>query len=390
MSKTVHFPNLDILRMVAAMLIVVAHGYEAWIGWGHSHPFLEGVDGKELSSIGEWVHRAIKNFTIGVDVFFVISGFLITYLLLVEKETTGRVHFVKFYLRRTLRIWPLYFLLIAMAPLLVQWNGQLYFEETKSVLEVHPDYLGTALFVNNFSAIARLEWTFPFAHFWSICIEEHFYIFWPLLVAFVPKRRLPVVLLVIIVLSMGTRAYFQFVYPYPFWQNYLHTMARMDMLAIGALIAWIHQRKPIVLPIHWGIRIPVYLAFLWVMCHIGWQPVDGSYMSQVFTKHLFGVFFIFWILNYMFNPHAWLAFRKKNPFHYLGKISYGLYMYHNVLVSFVILLLVQPYDFDDADWWKFWLVYLGATILISALSFELFEKHFLRWKERFAVIFTRR
>ncbi len=390
MQKTVHFPHLDVLRMVAAMLIVVAHGYEAWTGWGHGHPFLEGGKSGVLSGFGEWIHRSIKNFTIGVDIFFVISGFLITYLLLAEKETTGRIHFTKFYLRRTLRIWPLYFLLIALGPLIVQWNAHLYLRETGQVDHADPDYLWTALFVNNFSAIHRMEWTFPFAHFWSICIEEHFYIFWPLLVAWVPARRLPRVLVGVIAVSLITRAWFQFLYPYPSWHNYLHTFARMDMLAIGALLAWRHYRKPIVLNLHWSVRLIVYGAFIWVMAHVGWQPNDGSYLSQVLTKHLFGVFFIFWILNYMFNPSAWFAFRSKNIFHYLGKISYGLYMYHNILISFVMLLLVQPFDFTDEDWWLFWLVYLGATILLSALSYELFEKHFLRWKEKFAVILTRR
>lgn len=390
MQKTVHFPHLDVLRMVAAMLIVVAHGYEAWTGWGHAHPFLEGEQPGSLSALGAWIHRSVKNFTIGVDIFFVISGFLITYLLLVEKETTGRIHFTKFYLRRTLRIWPLYFLLIALGPLIVQWNAQLYLRETGSAADTNPDYLWTALFFNNFSAMMRMEWTFPFAHFWSICIEEHFYIVWPLLVALVSRRKLPWVLASIIALSLLTRAWFQYIHPYPFWQNYLHTFARMDMLAIGALIAWWHHRSPIVFNVHWSVRLIVYAAFLWVMAHAGWQPKDGSYVSQVFTKHLFGLFFTFWMLNYMFNPKAWFAFRRKNIWHYLGKVSYGLYMYHNILISFVMLMLVQPCDFGDDDWWLFWLVYLGATIVISALSFELFEKHFLRWKERFAVILTRR
>jgi len=65
-------------------------------------------------------------------------------------------------------------------------------------------------------------------------------------------------------------------------------------------------------------------------------------------------------------------------------------MYHNILVSFVILMVVQPNDFVEHDWWKYWLIYLSSTILISALSFEFFEKHFLKWKDKFAVILTKR
>jgi len=388
--RTVHFHNLDILRFIAAFIIVIAHGYEAWLGWGHTHPFLAGSNGEEFSTAGGWVHGIIKNFTIGVDVFFVISGFLITYLLLEEKAQSGKISFAKFYLRRTLRIWPLYFLLVALGPLIFHWNDYYYFLETKSHISTQADYLTTALMVNNFWAIQEQNWVFPFAHFWSICIEEHFYIVWPFIIAFIPIKKLPWVFGAIILLSMMMRAYFQMIHPHPFWHNYLHTLCRMDMLAIGGLIAYIHHLKPIALNIHWGIRTAVYTLFIVVMINVGWQPVDGSIISQVFTKYLFGAFFIFWMMNYLFNQKAWLSFKRKNFIHYLGKTSYGLYMYHNILVSFVILMVVQPNDFADHEWWKFWLIYIGSTILISALSYEFFEKYFLKWKDKFAVILTRR
>lgn len=111
--KSTYIPHLDVLRLLAAMMIIMLHAYEAWVGWYGQVGLLSNGNFKTLSSYGSWVDQFIRNFGHGVDVFFLISGFLITYLLLAEKKAHETISIGKFLIRRTLRIWPLYFLIIA-------------------------------------------------------------------------------------------------------------------------------------------------------------------------------------------------------------------------------------------------------------------------------------
>ena len=226
-KKPLHFVQLDTLRFVAAMMIIFLHAFE---GWNADWPFgkfwrLATPDGKDWTWFGAHLHAFIGNFGFGVDVFFLISGFLITYLLLRERSQKGKINFLQFFMRRILRIWPLYFFVIgviAIAPLFV------------NLLDApRPEFAPVIFFYNNFHTIWReahgLEpWVFPFSHFWSICIEEHFYLVWPFLVALIPTRKLPVALCAIIAFSIGYRAYAFYFSPegHAWFPLYMHTFAR--------------------------------------------------------------------------------------------------------------------------------------------------------------------
>ena len=188
--STVYIPQFDIIRFFAAFLIIIYHSYIAWKGWFGLPGLISTGDYKTLSGVGFHVDQFIRNLPVGVDIFFFISGYLLTYLLVMEKEKYGKVNVPKFYIRRGLRIWPLYFFLVAVAPFLVSWLG-----------EKQPTYWPTIALVNNFETIKTQLWTYPFAHFWSICIEEHFYLFWPLIVAFVPFRKLTAAIIYLIAFS---------------------------------------------------------------------------------------------------------------------------------------------------------------------------------------------
>jgi peptidoglycan/LPS O-acetylase OafA/YrhL len=100
------------------------------------------------------------------------------------------------------------------------------------------------------------------------------------------------------------------------------------------------------------------------------------------------LFCTFLLVNYLFNPNAWFNFKKKNVLHYLGKISYGLYMYHNIVFYFLFNEVIYKYQLLSVFW--FWPIYLLTVFGLSVLSYELFEKHFLKLKDRFAVVQTRR
>jgi len=157
-SKKIYFQHLDVIRFIAAFMVVILHSHEAWSIWFWK-------DGSPIEASVPFIDKLLKNLGFGVDIFFLISGFLITYILLEEKKRTNKINIFKFMMRRSLRIWPLYFLIIAIAPFLVSWLGK-----------PSPEYWYNIFFINNFRTIETTWWVYPFPHFWSICIEEHFYL----------------------------------------------------------------------------------------------------------------------------------------------------------------------------------------------------------------------
>ncbi len=369
--------NLDVLRFIAAFMIVFVHGYEGWHGWFGYPGFMTTGDYKTLSKSGEYINRAISNLGFGVDVFFLISGFLITFLLIKEYEESGSVSLKKFYMRRILRIWPLYYFIMLVSPLIINWLGE----------TTQPNYLMTALFLNNFETIKTEQWIYPFAHFWSICIEEHFYIFWPILIKILPKKRLPEFFCSIILLSILYRSYEYIMNPYPWMPIYLHTLSRIDVLAIGSLFGYIHYYKPMQIKVPFSIRMSLYLLF--IVCFFI-DPVHSwdTFFLAAFKKYFYVLISGFAMYNYMFNPEAKFRILRKGPIHYLGKVSYGIYMYHNVLILIVIKKVVFNNGIHNI--YIYTAILLGFCILVPIISYELIEKPFLKLKRKFEVVHTRR
>ena len=373
----VHFKNLDILRFVAAFAIVVLHGHIAVSNWmGYPIPFRENIGNKDVPN--EWgveLMRVVENWSIGVDFFFLISGFLITYLMITEIKATGTLHIGKFYVRRLLRIWPLYFLILFTAPWWTAISGM-----------PEPNYLWNALFLNNYKAIFAGAMEPGFAHYWSICVEEHFYILWPVLLWLIPVRRLPWLFAAVIIGAVAFRFSAYFLIEEHYNHAKLNILSRMDTMAIGAWIAWYYLKKPFTFNISVGWRIAVYALFAAGMLFDNIHEY-GNMCSFVFKRNLYTLFCAFLLVNYLFNPNAWFNFKKKNVLHYFGKISYGLYMYHNIVFYFLFNEVIYKYQLLSVFW--FWPIYLLTVFGLSVLSYELFEKHFLKLKDRFAVVQTR-
>lgn len=376
-SSKIYFPNLDPLRFLAAFMIIILHGYEAWIGWWGNYELLITDKTKELTTVGKYIDQFIKNFNVGVDIFFLLSGFLITYILILEKEKTGKIALGKFYLRRLLRIWPLYFLLVATAPFLVEWMGT----------NPKPDYLSTALFLNNFHAIQTNVWVYPFAHFWSICIEEHFYLFWPLIIAFIPNKKLPVIFSIMIFASAIFRIYVFEKETHSWFPLYLHTLSKMDILIIGGFLAYFHAQKPFKINISPLIRNIIYLSLVCIFCFDSIHSYPSAFLAG-FKNYLFISIIAFALLNYNFNPGANLQFKPNSIIHYLGRVSYGIYMYGNIVLIIAIEKIIIPLNIYN--FFFYWGLVITLSIVVPIISYELFEKHFLKIKNRFSIVQTGR
>ncbi len=373
--SSVYIPQFDIIRFFAAFLIVIYHSYIAWKGWFGLPGILSTGDYKTFSGFGLHVDQFLRNMPVGVDIFFFISGYLLTYLLVMEKEKFGKVDIPKFYIRRGLRIWPLYFFLVAMAPFLVTWLG-----------EKQPVYWPTIALINNFYTIETQQWTYPFAHFWSICIEEHFYIFWPLIVAFVPFKKLTHVIILLIGLSWGYKMYTYIFLDSNWFQLYLHTLSRMDVILMGGLLAVFYIRKPFQFKLHWTVMIMISAITIILLSFDDLSNFDNMF-NGVTRRFVYMILFGLLMMDLLFNPDRKSAIGRFKPLLYLGKVSYGIYMYGNILVL-VVIIKVLPH-LGKANIYIYFAIVFVASLVVPVISYELLEKPFLKLKQRFSLVKTR-
>ncbi len=290
---------------------------------------------------------------IGVDLFFVISGYLITSILLATRE---RPHYYRnFYARRGLRIWPLYYLLIffvfALSPHLGAWARQDFDPQ------VHrwPYYL---FYVQNL-VLPHLG-SFALVITWSLCVEEQFYMLWPLVVRRCSSGTLTI--LVLAVLAFGT--------PFRMYLHHAHssfgfffTLTRLDPIAMGALIAL----RPKWLKYGW-------LATPWAVWQLRYGNFEWIYLALALS---FGG-----LVTYAVTHGS--AFLRWSPLRFIGKVSYGLYIFHPIVFS---IFWGTPLYWAAAHWPHTHLIRMVGQVLLpipfAALSWYAFEQPILKLKKYF-------
>jgi peptidoglycan/LPS O-acetylase OafA/YrhL len=360
-QSSFYLPELDSLRFFAFLAVFICHLPVA------SH--WEYVLRRPASfGVQEILHSLFDAGSFGVDLFFALSAYLITELLMQEKERSGSVHVNKFYLRRILRIWPLYFAFVAGCYLASQFNGAV------AIVFI--------LFVGNLTFPLVLKGLPLGAQIlWSISLEEQFYLIWPHFTRFLTRASLLGAGLVLWVATIVLR-YISFRHGKPPSLIWYFSPARLDPLACGILISvLVHsgQRNPLE-----GFRTILMLAGIgcWLVASFsGFNQPDATSISVVLAYVLIALgagAFILAVIGLresrFVNP--WLV--------YLGRISYGLYIFHaTVLTILVVLLAGLPH-------WIRWPLYpilgLAVTILIAAASYQWFESPFLRLKRHFQYI----
>jgi len=312
---------------------------------------------------------------LGVDFFFVISGFLIAYLLLSEKELEKTINIRAFYFRRILRIFPLYYLLVLISFILFSWRSS-----------IHINYWAQLFFWGNFEVIRQQDWPGGFLTvLWTLCVEEHFYLVIPFLIFLVPIKHVKWIFLGVVIISIASKIYFVEHYQAYWFHINCHTLSKMDVIALGGLLATIQfenrfrfRLSPLIVVLSLGI-----IVFL--MSTISFVDYTG-FTNAVFKRYLVIIPFIFFFSVYVFNDHPFLTGIKKNVFiNYLGSISYGVYMYHSI-----VLFCIKPWMNDQTVLQKIALAFATAvaTIVIAAISYHYLEKPFLRLKGKLETIKT--
>jgi len=318
---------------------------------------------------------------LGVSFFFVLSGFLITYLLIKEKEFTGTVHIPSFYMRRALRIWPLYYFCVFFGfwifPLLKTAFGQVPNETANPVL--------CSLFLNNFDRVLNGP---PDASvlsvLWSVAIEEQFYLLWPILFYIIPPRFYFYIFIIIIIGSVTFRTV------YIDRQIELLTPSVISDMAIGGLGAYLTiANKKFLKKIENSNRIFNLIPYLAVIIFLLYRHELFSTTFLAIVRRVIVSFFFAWIiLEQNFCKNSLFKISRLRTITKLGKYTYGLYCLHTIAILIVISIL-QKLGLNKHSW-QIWLLQLPLgmllSIVISYFSFTYFESFFLKLKDRFAYI----
>lgn len=324
---------------------------------------------------------------LGVVFFFVLSGFLITYLLLEEKQKSGTISVRKFYARRILRIWPLYFLIMVVGFfILPNFHSFDHVYLSQFLKENFWSNLLLYLIILPNLALALFKPVPHIGQLWSIGVEEQFYALWPWLVKY--SKNLLKVLIGVIIICLFAKIVFQlFVLKYPGnlqLQNIKTFIAtlKFESMAIGGIGAWcLHKRKYYDFFFNNALTF-VSLALIVISVYFTPHALqDGIFLFQ-------SVLFLIVILNVSSNPNSIIKLENKY-FVFLGNISYGIYMYHMIVIVAVILLMEKLGIVVDNSYLSQIIIYtfsIGLTILISHLSYNYFEKFFIKLKKKVTVI----
>ena len=367
-----YFKNLDSLRFICFLLVFLHHSFSTEsqiVKSNNIYLFL-----KESLFI---------NGNIGVNVFFVLSGFLITYLLIVERELNNKIDVKSFWVRRILRIWPLFYLCVCFGfflfPIIKNAFG-MHSEETANIFY----YL---TFLNNFDFIEKgVPDASNLGVLWSIAIEEQFYILWPLFLSIIPKKKYWILFVGLLVCSL----IFRFIYTDYVYLEY-HSLSCMSDMVIGGLGAWLVIYKPnfkkFIVHLKKVHIVIIYSLFVIVYFfrHPLFYEVD---FLRVIERIIIGTIILSIILEQCFAEKPIFNLSKIPYFTALGRISYGLYclQFIGILISLQLFKLLKIEDTLVVVIIYQTLISLAATIALSAISFKFFEKPFLRFKKRFTRI----
>ena len=322
----------------------------------------------------------------GVDLFFVLSGFLITRILLASKSRPG--FFKNFYIRRTLRIFPLYYLFVALIFLVVpHFLGKPPFQEAAALLNKEASFQRWYwLYVPNMHLFSVDAWVSPMTdHCWSLAVEEQFYLFWPWLVYFLSESGLMTATGLLLFGSIGLRAYLV-LHGHGDAAVRSFTPDHLDGLMLGAALAQFYRRG--VKPDLWNRAALACVAAgsacrLWLI--LGHQGPGMDQWKQIFIIASWSLIFVGLVAKVISAPatHAARGIFSGMILTSLGTYSYGLYLFHQPL-----FYLGQEYvngrnGTDAGNWTLFLLGPVLASFLTAWALFRYFETPFLNLKERF-------
>lgn len=368
MQQTGRISNLDGLRFLAAAVVAICHFDIIKASFG-----LERTGWRFFSNAAQ----------MAVSFFFVLSGFLITYLLLKEKYASpdNRFRLFRFYGKRIKRIWPLYYLLLLFAFFVLPQFSVLQ-NTTESVNDGHMKRMAGYLFwLPNYTEYQYGPQPF-LGQTWSLAVEEFFYLFFPIGLYFVKRNNVLRYLLLLTFLSLLLTVVVYILNRYSQlsvdWKSVMYVIAdkyRIYAFGAGALVAWVLLNKN-----HFGGRWLLLIRQKGMTLGLSillTSLVLGGITFSWITQQVYAFLFSLLILSLVSSGIRFTLLNHRVTL-YLGKISYGIYMLHPLAIVLCFRLGAKLLPVGIAGEILLAIVSMLLTILLSALSYELMEKHFLK------------
>ena len=339
---TQKIPQLDAVRGMAILLVLI-----------HNTDAFSALHLEAISTYG-WM---------GVDLFFVLSGFLITGILLEAKQSAA--YFKNFYARRCLRIWPLYYSLLIFMFLVVP---HLHPSDARNIFERSSPWWAYPIFLQNFLVAVPAEAAGALGVTWSLAIEEQFYLVWPLIVRYFSSSQIKRIALIVILASPPLR----FFLAHHHVNIYSNFFCRLDGLMAGALLAVMLRSETFApskyVKLSWvSFLIAACLAILADNQQVRWIAFSMTSLASVSLVYLS-----------LFSPAKWVRSFFRNRFlTYTGTISYGLYLLHKIPLDVTKEIHPDRHPFLSI------FVILVSSYVMAAISYTFLEKPFLKLKRFF-------
>lgn len=365
-----YLKGLHTLRFFAALLVILSHLPNAWVHMGYCDTMYD-FD----KYLGNWLHRGAD----AVAFFFTLSGFIITYLLIQENHKTQTISLKRFYIRRILRIWPLYFAVMIAGFVLLAYIYPLISHKKFITFPLWEAVIVYMLFLPHY---AKAAWEMGLLNpLWSIGVEEEFYLFWAPLVKIFRKNLLPL-LLIFTAVSITFYANFRQWNISPIWLGFMDSL-KFHYMAVGGLFAYIacfHYEK--YKASFWAGK--GFQLFIWLFALIYYTFDVPFYGTQVLFLPLM---YAFLIMNVAILERPLWNLELKS-FTYLGEISYGIYMFHkfpDYFLRFVYEKLAISHKIGNMpSIFSYAILEIGISIVLAHFSYQYFEKYFLTWKKDFS------
>ena len=316
---------------------------------------------------------------ISIDSFFVLSSFLITWKALEEIKFTNKFQFKNFLIRRSLRIWPLYFFIVFIGFLLEYLKSHYFFESEKL-----PSIWNFVLFILNYNIIENgYNFLFFMVFMWSISVEEQFYIFWAITIKWFNKYLSEISFLIIFI-SLFFRIYF---INDSLSLNF-HTASALGNFGIGALTAILVFKHQYFLDKLKSLsRNKILFIYVTIFSFFILMPVllENDFFI-VIQRVLFSIFFSFIILEQTYCGNSIIKVSRIRYFNFFGKLSYGLYCYHGIMITVVLQLNKLFMESLIISLVLYPSLIFVSTLLVSYVSFRFYELKFLKLKYKFSFL----